>query len=113
MSKLTMLAAGVAGYVLGTKAGRTRYEQIRSGAQRVTGNPKVQEAAHKASETVHAKAPGVKDKVASAASKVKGHGHGGGDHSAETGWPADPAATSPDSAGTSTTGSYPGGGSTH
>ncbi|MEV5409367.1 YtxH domain-containing protein [Thermopolyspora sp. NPDC052614] len=33
------------GYVLGTRAGRERYEQIKRLAQRVADNPKVQEAA--------------------------------------------------------------------
>lgn len=33
------------GYVLGTKAGRERYEQLRQAAQRVADNPKVQQAA--------------------------------------------------------------------
>jgi hypothetical protein len=95
MSKLSMLVAGVAGYVLGAKAGRTRYEQIRNASQKVTGNPKVREAAHKAQETVQTHAPGVADKVTSvastAASKVRPGS--GGDHAAETGWPADPATT--------------------
>lgn len=104
MSKMSMLVAGVAGYVLGAKAGRTRYEQIRNASQKVTSNPKVQEAAHKASETVQAKAPHMKDKVTQAASKVRPGNHGG-EHAAETGWPADPATPS----GTSPSSSYPGG----
>ncbi|MQY02633.1 YtxH domain-containing protein [Actinomadura macrotermitis] len=33
------------GYVLGTKAGRERYEQIMRASRRVTENPNVQEAA--------------------------------------------------------------------
>ena len=36
-----------AGYVLGARAGRARYEQIRSMWDRFTGNPKVQEFAGK------------------------------------------------------------------
>ena len=39
MSKLTLLAAGAAGYVLGARAGRERYEQIAAGARKVAGNP--------------------------------------------------------------------------
>ncbi|MGP3956936.1 YtxH domain-containing protein [Nonomuraea sp. 3N208] len=39
-------AAGLAiGYVLGSRAGRERYEQIKRAAQRVADNPRVQEAA--------------------------------------------------------------------
>jgi hypothetical protein len=41
-----MFAAGLAiGYVLGTRAGRERYEQIKRAAQRVADSPTVQEAA--------------------------------------------------------------------
>ncbi|MCT9933646.1 YtxH domain-containing protein [Planotetraspora sp. A-T 1434] len=41
-----MFAAGLAvGYVLGTRAGRERYEQIKRMAQRVADSPSVQEAA--------------------------------------------------------------------
>ncbi|SEF74050.1 hypothetical protein SAMN05444920_101519 [Nonomuraea solani] len=39
-------AVGLAiGYVLGSRAGRERYEQIKRAAQRVADNPRVQEAA--------------------------------------------------------------------
>ena len=51
MRKLTILIAGGIGYVLGAKAGRTRYEQIRRSAQRVADNPQVQKAAKHAQET--------------------------------------------------------------
>jgi len=41
-----MFATGLAiGYVLGTRAGRERYEQIKRVAQRVADSPSVQEAA--------------------------------------------------------------------
>ncbi|WP_433497247.1 YtxH domain-containing protein [Sphaerimonospora sp. CA-214678] len=41
-----MFAAGLTvGYVLGTRAGRERYEQIKRMAQRVADSPTVQEAA--------------------------------------------------------------------
>lgn len=67
MKKLTLLAAAGAGYVLGARAGRGRYEQIAGGARRVAGSPKVQAAASKAQETVAHQAPvvasAVKDKV--------------------------------------------------
>lgn len=98
MSKFTMLAAGAAGYVLGAKAGRTRYEQIRGAAQKVSRNPKVREAARHAQDTVGQQAPAMKDKVASAASsaaaKVK-HDDRGGEHAADVGWPADAASPDP------------------
>ena len=44
MRKLTILLAGGIGYVLGARAGRERYEQIRRAATRVKENPTVQSA---------------------------------------------------------------------
>lgn len=43
--KATFLVGLAIGYVLGTRAGRERYEQIVRAAQRVRSNPTVQEAA--------------------------------------------------------------------
>jgi|SRR3954468_10843924 len=63
MKKLTAVVAGGVGYVLGARAGRQRYEQIRSMAMRVKNNPKVQETARQAAETAKEAAPMVKDKV--------------------------------------------------
>ena len=44
--KASFLAGMVAGYILGAKAGRERYEQIKQAAQKVAGHPKVQQAAN-------------------------------------------------------------------
>jgi hypothetical protein len=75
LRKLTLLIALGAGYVLGARAGRERYEQIADGARRFAGNPKVQAAAEKAQETVAQQAPlvasAVKEKATSAASSVQ------------------------------------------
>jgi hypothetical protein len=68
MRKLSLLIAAAAGYVLGTRAGRERYEQIKKAATRVKEDPRVQEKAHQAADLAKEKAPVVKDKVASAAS---------------------------------------------
>lgn len=43
MAKLTFLAGAATGYVLGARAGRNRYEQIRQQWQRFLANPKVQD----------------------------------------------------------------------
>lgn len=71
--KITLLVFFVAGYVLGARAGRARYEQIAAMASRVKGNPTVQAAAGKAQETVAQQAPvvatAVKEKVADTFSK--------------------------------------------
>ena len=68
MKKLMLLVDGGVGYVLGTRAGRERYEQIKKTAMRVKEDPRVQEKAHQAADLAKDKAPVVKDKVASAAS---------------------------------------------
>ena len=63
MKKLMLLVAGGVGYVLGARAGRERYEQIKKAATRVKEDPRVQEA-HQAADLAKDKAPVVKDKVA-------------------------------------------------
>jgi hypothetical protein len=74
MKKIPLLAAAAVGYVLGTRAGRERYEQIRSGARKLAGDPRVQEAAHKAQEAVASQATHAaevaKEKVTDAASNA-------------------------------------------
>lgn len=67
MKKLLLLAVGAVGYVLGSRAGRDRYEQIKGLAVRVKDDPRVQEKAHQATDLAKEKAPVVKDKVVSAA----------------------------------------------
>lgn len=67
MKKLTLLLAAGAGYVFGAKAGRERYEQIRSGFNSVRHNPKVQATAHQAADVAREKAPVMKDKITDAA----------------------------------------------
>jgi hypothetical protein len=75
MSKIGTLAVAAAAYVLGARAGRERYEQVRSGAQRVWSDPRVRTAADSAKGTVAGKAPQFKDRAADAlkqtASKAK------------------------------------------
>ena len=70
MRKLLMLVAGGVGYVLGARAGRERYEQIKRTATRVKDDPRVQEKAAQAADLAKEKAPVVKDKVTSAASSA-------------------------------------------
>jgi len=51
--KVVTLAAGVAvGYVLGTRAGREKYEQIVAGARKVSSHPTVVQAQTKAKELI-------------------------------------------------------------
>ena len=63
MKKLTLLIAVGVGYVLGTRAGRERYEQIKSTFLNVKDDPRVQSAAATVAETAKEQAPVVKDKV--------------------------------------------------
>jgi hypothetical protein len=68
--KTLTLAVGATGYVLGARAGRQRYEQIKQQADRLWSNPQVQKAAADAQDIVAEKAPVVKDKVAEKVSKA-------------------------------------------
>jgi hypothetical protein len=83
MSKLSLLVAAGAGYVLGARAGRQRYEQIAATARKVADNPKVQRVAHRAqgaaAQQAAAAAEVAKDKVSSAASSAADKVRGGGD----------------------------------
>jgi hypothetical protein len=49
---LTFLAGGAAGYVLGARAGRSRYEQIRGKADQIVHDPNVRDKASKVASTV-------------------------------------------------------------
>ena len=70
MKKLMALTSFAAGYVLGARAGRERYEQIRRIALRVKDDPRVQETAHQAADMARAQAPVVGHKIADAAGTV-------------------------------------------
>ena len=82
MRKLTILVSGALGYVLGTRAGRERYEQIKGLATRVKENPTVQEKAQQAADAAKAQAPVVKDRLVDAADAARskvGRGADGSD----------------------------------
>jgi len=54
--KIVTLAAGfAAGYLLGTRAGREKFEQIAAAARRVSNHPTVVQAQEKARDAVHTK----------------------------------------------------------
>ena len=70
IKRLPLLIAGGIGYVLGTKAGRERYEQIRATFDKVKDDPRVQEKTQQAADLAKEKAPVVKEKVAEATDKA-------------------------------------------
>lgn len=71
MSKIITVAVGACAYVLGAKAGRERYEQIRNQAQRLWRDPRVQQKTDQAATVIKDKAaPAVKEQVTKAAKQV-------------------------------------------
>ncbi|WP_405581116.1 YtxH domain-containing protein [Streptomyces sp. NBC_01190] len=92
MVRLTFITGAVVGYVLGARAGRERYEQIRKIAQQVAQNPAVRNtaesavhqgrsAASKAADSVTAK---FGDRLPDAlATKVRAMGNG---HTPDDAW---------------------------
>ncbi|MFC9744759.1 YtxH domain-containing protein [Streptomyces niveus] len=88
MRRLTFIAGLAVGYVLGTRAGRERYEQLKKSATRISQNPAVRNAAetaalsgreyagkayHSVSDKVGDKVPGsVADRVRSLRSRNNG-----------------------------------------
>ena len=67
MRKIAFVAGIGVGYVLGARAGKQRYEQIKAQADKAWHNPQVQEKVTAAQETVKAKAPVVGQKAKEAA----------------------------------------------
>jgi hypothetical protein len=61
--RLSFLAGMATGYVLGARAGRERYEQIKLTAQRLAGNPKVQQARNDLQQNAVQLFGSAKDKV--------------------------------------------------
>ncbi|PZE78260.1 YtxH domain-containing protein [Curtobacterium sp. MCBD17_019] len=72
MKRLLFIAGIALGYVLGARAGRSSYERIRTRAQGVWSDPKVQKGLHDAEGFVKDKAPVVASKVKDAATSAAG-----------------------------------------
>jgi hypothetical protein len=69
----TVLVAGLAGgigYILGTRAGQGRYEEIKARADRLAHNPQVQETVTNLAEGVKKNAAKLPDPVADVVTKV-------------------------------------------
>ena len=69
--KLLFVIGLIAGYILGSRAGRDKYEQIKAKATEAWENPRVQKVVAETQEFVKEKAPIVAEKVAEGA-KVAG-----------------------------------------
>lgn len=91
------LAVGLGvGYVLGTRDGRARYEQIKTQAGRLWNDPKVQEKTTQAQDLARQKAPEIQEKVSDAAHKAgsriqRHHDDGGATDATGTGSTTTPA----------------------
>jgi hypothetical protein len=86
--KIALLVGGAAGYVLGARAGRERYEEITSQARSIWQSPAVQEKATQAQDFAKQKAPILKDKVAGAAPGSASGGQSGGQSSGQSDAPS-------------------------
>ncbi|MBS4753768.1 hypothetical protein KG112_13220 [Nocardioides sp. zg-ZUI104] len=73
-SKMTFVLGLGAGYVLGARAGRERYEQIAGKARQLARNPKVQQKADAAQHLAKEKAAEASSKVSAKVQDVTG-GH--------------------------------------
>jgi hypothetical protein len=87
--KLTFLAGFTAGYVLGAKAGRKRYDLITDGFRRMVDSPAVQETAGvlqaQASGAFASAKSTVTAKVSETVSSRIGGGHPFGEHGSSNG----------------------------
>ena len=66
---LLVVGLGV-GYVLGARAGRERYEEIKNAAQKFWSDPRVQKQVNQAEDFVKDKAPDVAEFLSDGAKKV-------------------------------------------
>jgi hypothetical protein len=76
MGKATFILGLGVGYVLGSRAGRERYDQLKERATGVWNNPRVQDKVDAAGQTA-------KSAVGSATQKVGERMPGGGSHASE------------------------------
>lgn len=73
MAKLGILAGLGVGYVLGTRAGRERYDQMKQMAQQVMRDPRVKKQAAHAQAVVSEKASQAQEAVSEKATQAAGY----------------------------------------
>ena len=83
MSKIMVVAAAAAGYVLGSRAGREHYEAIAAKAQKLWRSPQVQQAAAQATEVAKNTAEQVTGQSDQSGGPRDGTASSGGRHAAE------------------------------
>jgi hypothetical protein len=98
MKNKIVFAAGMAtGYVLGTRAGRESYEALKSRAESLWNNPRVQESVSGATGVLKEKLPAVQEQTSGAVKKAqdalagvlnKDAGHDGGGRLADVTGPS-------------------------
>jgi hypothetical protein len=93
--KAALVVGMAAGYVLGTRDGRERYEQIKSQADRLWNDPKVQKNVAQAQDVVKDKAPVVQSKVSDVAQKATSKVKGSDSSSSDTDLTVDTAIVPP------------------
>lgn len=75
-TKAAFLIGGAVGYVLGTRAGREQFEKIRTQAQKMWEDPRVQskvsDVEHRAEDLMREKGPELKEKVSGAVKSATG-----------------------------------------
>lgn len=79
--KLAVLMGFGAGYVLGTRAGRDRYEQLKGQAQRVWQDPRVQQRKEQATHMI-------KEQGGHAKERIQDRVQGNGSEAPPPGWPS-------------------------
>ncbi|MHA7154543.1 YtxH domain-containing protein [Arthrobacter sp. TMN-50] len=70
-NKLVFAAGMAAGYVLGSRAGRESYEKLKTKADELWNNPKVQETVADTASTLKHKMPEVQEQAGDAVKKAK------------------------------------------
>jgi len=100
--KILLVVGLAAGYVLGARAGRERYEDIKRAARKLWNDPRVQHQVRNAGDFAKDKAPDVVEFLADGAKKVAAQVSGSRNSSAENDSAATKSVSKAKSSGTKT-----------